>query len=89
MQCQAHILGIPVDVPVVTDSTALGAAYMAAYGIGEIGTLETVERNWKRKKRYEPKISAEERSRLLKGWHRAVERVKGWMIEEEKENADV
>ncbi len=78
MQFQADIMGIPVDVPVITETTALGAAYLAAVGVGEFKDLKELAGKWQLKKRYEPKMSAEERERLLHNWHRAVERSKNW-----------
>lgn len=78
MQFQADILGIPVDVPVINETTALGAAYLAAYGIGEFSSLDEIQSKWKLKKRYEPQMDAETREKLLEKWHRAVERAKDW-----------
>lgn len=78
MQFQADILGIPVDVPVITDTTALGAAYLAAYGIGEFHDLSELEHNWKLAKRYEPQMDEETRQELMRKWHKAVERAKDW-----------
>lgn len=80
MQFQADILGIPVEVPVIIDTTALGAAYLAAYGIGEFHDFEELEHNWKLSKRFEPKMDEETRKHLMDEWHRAVERAKGWAI---------
>ena len=65
MQFQADLLGIPVDVPVIQDTTALGAAQLAALGIGEFDSIEQLEGNWKLAKRYEPKMSVDERESLL------------------------
>ena len=81
MQFQADILGIPVDVPVIKDTTALGAAQLAALGIGEFDSIEDLAQNWKLAKRYEPKMSVDERESLLYNWHRAVERAKNWSEE--------
>ena len=81
MQFQADILGIPVDVPVITETTALGAAYMAALGIGEFKNLNDLRQNWKLMKRYEPKMGEEERKELLDNWHDAIERSKNWAME--------
>lgn len=78
MQFQADILGIPVDVPVITETTALGAAYLAAYGIGEFRDLSEIKNRWKLHKRYEPHMDYETREHLLKKWHKAVERAKDW-----------
>lgn len=83
MQFQADILGIPIEVPVITDTTALGAAYMAAYGINEFHDIEELSSNWKLAKRFEPNMDAEQREALLYQWHRAVERAKNW-IESDK-----
>ena len=81
MQFQADILGIPVDVPVIKDTTPLGAAQLAALGIGEFDSIEDLASHWKLAKRYEPKMSVDERESLLYNWHRAVERAKNWSEE--------
>lgn len=78
MQFQADILGIPVEVPVITDTTALGAAYLAAYGSHEFSDIKELEKNWKLHKRFEPNMDQETRDRLLHQWHRAIERAKEW-----------
>lgn len=78
MQFQADILGIPVDVPMITETTALGAAYLAALGIGDFKDLKELAGNWRLERRFEPKMSADERENLLRQWHRAVERSKAW-----------
>ena len=79
MQFQADILGIPVDVPAINDTTPLGAAYLAALGIGDFGSMSELANNWKLSKRYEPKMSVDERETLLYNWHKAVERAKNWV----------
>ena len=78
MQFQADILGIPVEVPENIETTALGSAYLAAYGIGELHSLDEVRNKWKLKKRYEPQMDAQTREKLLAKWHKAVERAKKW-----------
>ena len=78
MQFQADILGIPVDVPQVTETTALGAAYMAALGTGVYKSLDELTSKWKLYCRYEPNMSEDQRQSLLHDWHRAVERSKAW-----------
>jgi glycerol kinase len=78
MQFQADIMGIPVDVPVITETTALGTAYLAAFGIGEFDSLDNLASKWKLDRRYEPKMSADQRKSLLHDWRRAVERSKNW-----------
>lgn len=79
MQFQSDILGIPLDIPEVVETTALGAAFMGALGIGEFGDIRDVENIWKLSRRYEPKMSRDQRDSLLYHWHRAVERAKYWI----------
>ena len=80
MQFQADILGTPVDVPVVTEMTAYGAAFLAALAVGEFNDIQDVRSCWKLAHHYEPHMSADEREFRLSQWHRAVERAKGWDI---------
>jgi len=77
MQFQADVLGAPVVVPRIAETTALGAAYLAgiATGIWDIGRVEAM---WQPKARYEPRIGPEERQGMLVDWRRAVERAKAW-----------
>ena len=79
MQFQADILGIPVDVPVINETTALGAAYLAALGIGDFDTLDSIKSNWKLKKRYLPAIGDDQRKTMMEQWKRAVERSLVWI----------
>jgi glycerol kinase len=78
MQFQADLLGIPVDVPVIHETTALRAAYLAALGIGDFRDMQDISAYWKLHKRYGPHISADERETRLAQWKRAVERSKQW-----------
>lgn len=78
MQFQTDILGIPVDVPEITEMTALGAAYLAACGIGEFKSLDDAASKWRLACRFEPKMSADERESLMYNWHRAVEQSRKW-----------
>lgn len=78
MQFQADILDIAVDVPVIRETTALGAAYMAAVGLGTFTRREEIEKRWKRYRRYEPQMSRQNREALLGRWKQAVDRAKGW-----------
>jgi glycerol kinase len=77
MQFQADVLGVPVVVPVISETTALGAAYLAGIATG-IWDAEEVEAMWREAARYEPRMGADERQALLTDWRRAVERAKGW-----------
>ena len=65
MQTQADLLGIPVVVPAVTETTALGAAYLAGLGVGFWPDAAAVAAQWRVARRYEPQISADERESLL------------------------
>jgi glycerol kinase len=78
MQFQADMLGIPVDVPVINETTALGTAFLAALGIGDFGNLGEISTHWKLRKRYEPALSTDEREARLAHWKKAVERCKHW-----------
>ncbi len=77
MQFQADVLGVPVVVPEVSETTALGAAYLAGVGRG-LWTVEGVRTSWGERRRYEPSMSGDVRDELLRGWHRALERSRHW-----------
>ncbi len=83
MQYQADLTGVVVERPTVTETTALGAAYLAGLAVGFWETEEELANNWQLERRFEPKMSAEKREELLYQWHRAVERSRAW-IEEDK-----
>ena len=78
MQFQADVLGIPVVVPEISETTALGAALLAGVGAG-VWTQAAVRGLWHEGARYEPAMTADERGRLLHGWNRALERSRGWV----------
>jgi glycerol kinase len=77
MQFQADVLGAPVIVPEISETTALGAAYLAGVAVGR-WTLDEVAEKWREAARYEPVMSADARETLLADWSRAVERSRGW-----------
>jgi glycerol kinase len=77
MQFQADILGVPVVVPEIAETTALGAAFLAGVGSGA-WSFEHVRSTWRETARYEPAMSADQREALLADWHRAVDRARGW-----------
>jgi len=77
MQFQADVLGVPVILPEVMETTALGAASLAGVGVG-LWTQDAVVRGWRERRRYEPRMDVGERDALLADWHRAVEHSKGW-----------
>ena len=80
MQFQADVLGVPVVLPEVAETTALGAAYLAGVGAGLL-TLDRVREGWRERARYEPAMGADERTALLADWPRAVERARAWSRE--------
>jgi glycerol kinase len=77
MQFQADVLGAPVVVPEIAETTALGAAYLAGIATGR-WTRQQVGEMWREAARYEPAMGEDERESLLGQWRRAVERAKGW-----------
>jgi glycerol kinase len=77
MQFQADVLGAPVIVPEIAETTALGAAYLAGIATGQWSQAEVGEM-WREAARYEPRMGADERETLLAQWSRAVERSRGW-----------
>lgn len=79
MQFQADILNIPIELPEITETTALGSAYLAAIGVGDLASPEQAAAFWRKKQEFVPTMSEDEREELLYGWHRAVERSNGWI----------
>ncbi|HEX5990564.1 MAG TPA: glycerol kinase GlpK [Solirubrobacterales bacterium] len=77
MQFQADVLGVPVSVPEIAETTALGAAYLAGIATGA-WSLEQVGEMWREADRYEPRMEVARREELLADWSRAVERSRGW-----------
>jgi glycerol kinase len=75
MKFQADVLGVPVVVPEVSETTALGAAYLAGVATGT-WTEEDVGKMWRQAARYEPSMSEDQRDELLAGWRRALERAR-------------
>jgi len=78
MQLQADILGVPVVRPRVTETTALGAAYLAGIATGVWDGVDEIGALWQAGRRFEPRIGADQRAAELADWRRAVERAKGW-----------
>lgn len=81
MQFQSDILGVEVERPVVNETTALGAAYLAGLAVGYWNGQEELLRKWKRDALFTPKMAEDERERLYAGWKRAVERARNWIEE--------
>jgi glycerol kinase len=77
MQFLADIVDLRVDRPVVTETTALGAAYLAGVQVGVFDSLDDVTANWQKERSFTPSMDAGERERLVAGWSKAVSRIKG------------
>lgn len=73
MQFQADILGIAVQKPVVAETTALGAAYLAGLGMGFWNCKEDIQKNWQLDHEYQPRMSLRESEQKRVGWAKAVE----------------
>jgi glycerol kinase len=80
MQFQADILGRPVVRPVVKETTALGAAYLAGLAIGYWKDRDEIQRNWVVDRRFTPAMESGRREDLFAAWRRAVTRSAGWAL---------
>ncbi len=78
LQIQADILGLCVQRPVITETTALGAAYLAGLAVGVWKDTEQMANQWKIDKTFEPAISEDQRQSMLAQWNRAVKYLKEW-----------
>jgi glycerol kinase len=81
MQFQADLLGVPVVRPKVTETTALGAAYLAGLAVGYWSSTAEVAANWQVERRFEPAMPREAAEARLRTWERAVERSRSWHAE--------
>jgi glycerol kinase len=78
MQFQADLLQTIVIQPEITETTALGAAYLAGLAVGFWKDINELSRQWKIDKTFSPQIKAVETELLIKGWHQAVHATKTW-----------
>ncbi len=78
LQMQANFLGIPVIRPEVTETSALGAAYLAGLQVGFWKDLDQIAAQWRSNAVFIPKLSQDERENRLHHWRRAVERARNW-----------
>lgn len=79
-QFQADILGVPVLRPAITETTALGAAYLAGLAVGFWKSTNEVASHWKLDRRFDPRLRKADRERRYEQWRRAVERARKWEI---------
>jgi glycerol kinase len=78
MQFQADLLGVPVIRPEVTETTALGAAYLAGLAVGYWKSAEEITGQWKANRRFDPALSPAAAGLLRRQWMAAVERSRNW-----------
>ena len=81
MQFQADIIGKRTLRPVIKETTALGAAYLAGLAVGFWSDMDEIKSRWTLERSYDPQMPAQEVERNLAGWHRAVERTRHWVEE--------
>ena len=78
LQYQADVMQLAVVRPKVTETTALGAAYLAGLAAGVWKSRDDIAHHWQVDRRCEPKMSADEASSIRARWANAVERSRGW-----------
>jgi glycerol kinase len=77
MQIQSDILGAKVVRPQITETTALGAAYLAGLAVGYWSSIEEIEKQWNVNRVFEPDMNTNT-AEMIKGWHKAVKAAKAW-----------
>ena len=83
MQIQANVLQAPLVRPAVTETTALGAAYLAGLAVGYWETAEAISEQWAVDRRFAPEMAADEAARLRAGWTRALDRARAWATDDD------
>ena len=83
MQFQADLLGVPVDRPQITETTALGAAYLAGLATGVWASKEELKKSWQLDTRFTPALDKQDADKLYKGWKKAVKHAANWLADEE------
>lgn len=83
MQFQADLLQAKVVRPKITETTALGAAYLAGLAVGYWSSIKEVKQQWQVDRTFSPQLKGEETGSLIKGWHRAVKAAKAWADDSE------
>jgi glycerol kinase len=86
MQFQADILGAPVVRPKVTETTALGAAYLAGLAVDYWKSTDDVKANWEIERKFDPHMSDKDRDHRRSRWSEALRRAQDW---EERSSVDV
>src|SRR5207244_12198826 len=81
MQFQSHLLGVPVVRPKVTETTALGAAYLAGLAVGYWKDQRQIAAQWQVDRRFTHAMKATQRKQLETGWRKALDRARRWEAE--------
>jgi glycerol kinase len=84
MQFQADVLGATVVRPAVTETTALGAAYLAGLAVGFWESVDDISGQWRVDRRFDPRMPAADVARLRERWHEALRRAQGWIPAEQR-----
>jgi glycerol kinase len=78
MQFQSDILGVNVVRPTITETTALGAAYLAGLAVGYWKNMDDIQEQWQVNKTYSPQMKKDAVDSLLRGWQKAVNAAVAW-----------
>ena len=78
MQFQSDLLNVPVVRPRITETTALGAAYLAGLAVGYWKSQKDIATQWQQDKRFAPRMKPAARRQLFNGWNKALTRAKDW-----------
>ncbi len=81
MQFQADIVNTPVERPEVSETTALGAAYLAGLAVGFWKSKDEIQQRWKLETEFKPELEEEEREKLYKGWKTAVKATQAFKLD--------
>lgn len=82
MQFQSDILGVPVHRPEITETTALGSAYLAGLAVGFWDNMDEISEKWNVDREFDPAMDEDHKEKIYKGWKKAVERSVKWEDEE-------
>src|SRR5262249_54761546 len=80
LQFQADLLGVPVVRPAITETTALGAAYLAGLAAGYWASPDAITGQWRVDRRFEPRMAPNRAQALRARWRAALERSKSWDV---------
>jgi glycerol kinase len=78
MQMQADIMGIDITRPLITETTALGAAYAAGLAVGVWSNTDELKKQWQQSRRWNPTTTSDDRATGYAGWKKAIERTLNW-----------